>query len=345
MAITSRALAFASRWFEAAVVERVFEPLIADWQREWSDTPPSRRWQVSIRGLAAFITAVVISSPRFALTAAPAAVTNRIAVRIARFTAIVTALLLVPAAMQMESSWLRGAMMLFLIPSTLVLGFPFAMVGAVDALRRTVPLPAHVERATVAKLGLLATVFMLIVGGWAVPAANQTWRVMMWRAQGQPGPSLAQAPLRGVRELSTYELIAHPSRAEAFEPYTGGADRASRVRAELNQRAALALLPIVLLWLRWRAIEHARARQTWAIPAPLVAVAAYVVFGFGFFWDGGSNSSGACPAASVPGCRSRCSARGCSAAGCGPASQRSSTSPNRPVHTGTHRAARNENHD
>ena len=67
-------------------------------------------------------------------------------------------------------------------------------------------------------LGLLATVFMLIVGGWVVPAANQTWRVAMWRAQGQPGPSRAQAPVRGIRELSTYELIAHQSRAVAFEP-------------------------------------------------------------------------------------------------------------------------------
>ena len=35
MAITSRALAFASRWFDPQTVECVFHPLVADWQREW----------------------------------------------------------------------------------------------------------------------------------------------------------------------------------------------------------------------------------------------------------------------------------------------------------------------
>jgi len=30
----SRALTFASRWFDAATVARVFEPLVADWQRQ-----------------------------------------------------------------------------------------------------------------------------------------------------------------------------------------------------------------------------------------------------------------------------------------------------------------------
>jgi hypothetical protein len=43
MAIISRALLFAQRWFDAATVQRVFEPLIADRQREWQDASPSRR--------------------------------------------------------------------------------------------------------------------------------------------------------------------------------------------------------------------------------------------------------------------------------------------------------------
>ena len=43
MAITNRALAFVSRWFDEGTVRRVFEPLIADWQRQWLDAPSSRR--------------------------------------------------------------------------------------------------------------------------------------------------------------------------------------------------------------------------------------------------------------------------------------------------------------
>ena len=51
MALTTRALAFVSRWFDEATVRRTFEPLIADWQREWQDAPPARRRWVSLRGL------------------------------------------------------------------------------------------------------------------------------------------------------------------------------------------------------------------------------------------------------------------------------------------------------
>ena len=48
MAITNRALAFASRWFDEATVRRTFEPLIADWQREWHDASGARRpWRTS----------------------------------------------------------------------------------------------------------------------------------------------------------------------------------------------------------------------------------------------------------------------------------------------------------
>jgi hypothetical protein len=42
MPLTHRALEFASRWFDESTVRSTFEPLTADWQREWQDAPPSR---------------------------------------------------------------------------------------------------------------------------------------------------------------------------------------------------------------------------------------------------------------------------------------------------------------
>jgi len=36
MPLTQRALVFASRWFDGTTVRNTFEPLIADWQREWT---------------------------------------------------------------------------------------------------------------------------------------------------------------------------------------------------------------------------------------------------------------------------------------------------------------------
>ncbi len=105
MAITSRALVFAQRWFDAATVQRIFEPLIADWQREWQDASPSRRARVSLRGLAAFICAVIVSSPQIAGTSAPSSVTNRVATRIARFTLPATALLTWPFVLSIDPGW------------------------------------------------------------------------------------------------------------------------------------------------------------------------------------------------------------------------------------------------
>ena len=158
------------------------------------------------------------------------------------------ALLAIPYLRQIDAEWRRGILVLFLIPSGITLAFPFAMIGAVDAIRRFEPLPKHVERAAAVKLGLAAVAIMVFFGGWVVPASNETWRSAM-----SPRPS--SAPAAGLRELSTYELMVDSSRATAEETYQWSAARAVSVRRELNSRASLALLPVLLLWRRWRALD------------------------------------------------------------------------------------------
>ena len=95
MALTNRALAFATRWFDDATVRRVFEPLIADWQREWQDAQPRQRRRVSLRGIRAFVLAVMVSSPQIIVTSAPG-VTNRVASRVTRVTSVLTLVLMIP---------------------------------------------------------------------------------------------------------------------------------------------------------------------------------------------------------------------------------------------------------
>jgi len=258
MAITSRALAFATRWFDDATVRRTFEPLVADWQREWQEASPASRARVSLRGLAAFMCAVVVSSPQIARTTAPSSVTNHVARRIARFTFPATALLIMPLVTNIEASWLSGIRVLLIVPQALVLAFPFAMVGAADAIRGHEVLPPHVERALVTKLAMIAVALMVFFHGWVVPAANQAWRAKMT-------PAGVSAPARGVRELTTTDLINDPSRAHAGETTNAGG-RAAVIRRELNNRANLALLPAVLLWLRWGMLE--RPRRRWYSPLP-----------------------------------------------------------------------------
>ena len=278
MALTSRALAFASRWFDAATVQRTFEPLIADWQREWQDAPPARRARVSVRGLAAFISACIVCVPEIARAKAPSDVTSRVAQRMARFTLLASALLFVPLSRELEPAWISDVRVLFLIPALLTVAFPFAVIGAIDTIRAERTLPEPVQRATAAKLALLAMAVMMVFTGFVIPAANQAWRVEM-----NPHPNTT--PARGTRELTTWELLAHPERARSAEHPRGvgtvsnaPSARADGIRREFNNRASLILLPVLLLWRRWSALAIAPGR--WFSPLPSWLATLAMVFGF-----------------------------------------------------------------
>lgn len=266
----SRALAFASRWFDRATVTRVFEPLIADWQREWQEASPVRRARVSWRGLAAFVCAVLVSSPQVAFTAVPSAVTNRVASRMTRFIAVPCVLSLIPFLSEMSGVRWSAALWLFVLPPIITLAFPFSMIGATDAIRRYEPLAPQVERAMATKLAAFALLFMIVFGGWVVPAANQAWRVGTTTKDG--------APARGVRELTTFELLVDPTRASEHEAFSGGADRATRIQRQLNNRAALTVVPVFLLWLRWRSIDTGSKRWRSPLPPSIAAILSCAVF-------------------------------------------------------------------
>ena len=278
MALTSRALAFVSRWFDEGTVHRTFEPLIADWQREWQDASPARRPGISIRACLAFLCAVIISTPKIALTSAPPAVTNQIAIRMVKFMAVTTVILMIPptreigSAVMRGSSWATYSLILFAVPSALTLAFPFAMAGAVDVLRRRQPMAAHVERAAVLKLGALAIAFMCILTGWVVPTANTA-------ARRSINPAGMQTPLRAMRDLTTYELVSDPARATVFASGTGLASRSNSLRRELNHRAAVVALPIVLLWLRWRTLNRSR-RPLPELVATTIAIVTLFTVGY-----------------------------------------------------------------
>jgi hypothetical protein len=262
----SRALAFASRWFDPATVHRTFEPLVADWQREWRDAQGSKRRLVSARQWWGFILACAVSTPLIVTTAAPRDVINNVTARIALFVGIVTTLLMLPPVVSLWLSWTHGAswvhvsLLLFAVPTAMRLAFPFAMAGAVDAIRRS-DKPDHVERAAAVKLAAFATILLLIVTGWIVPAANRASRVAM----NPPGMS---APLRNMGELTLVELVTDPSRATVFAPDAADASRTISRQRELNSRLAWTALPVVLVWLRWGARN--RARRRWFSPMPAV---------------------------------------------------------------------------
>ena len=259
-----RVLAFARKWFDAATVSRVFEPLIADWQREWIDAPPSRRAGIRARGVLAFVVATLSSMPRMLLlTPAPPSMARRVLSRIIIFTSIGTVVMTAPLVYDMRyGSWRTITVLaLLLLPSTMVTVLPFAMPWVVDGLRRQRSV-TQAERITALRTAFASVAFAFLLIGWGMPIANQAYRE-------KAAPEWARPPLRGVRELTLTELAFHPP----LRMQDGRNDR--EIRREINNRVIIAVLPAVLLWLRWGA--HAAARRRWLSPLPL-AVETILVF-------------------------------------------------------------------
>jgi hypothetical protein len=81
-----------------------------------------------------------------------------------------------------------------------------------------------------------------------------------------------------VRELTTWELIAHPERAPSRSHPKGPPDRTNEIRRELNSRASLIVLPILLLWRRWNALTVSPGRWFSPLPSWLATLSMVIVF-------------------------------------------------------------------
>ena len=252
-------LQFVRRWFDERTVTNVFEPLLADHQREWLDAPPAARLWIAMRTAAVLLAAIARLAPRvLVLTPTPPSITRRIVARMILFVSVVSGLMVIPLLTELTEvgpgrlAWL----LMWLLPSAVVLVLPFAMGFAVDGVRRhSHATPA--ERIAMLRAAIAAMVFTIVVGGWIVPAANQQFRLTVKADPWHP-------PARGARELTTPQLITTPWLARAEGP----ANRVA-IQRELHNRASLVVLPLVLMWLRWRALDHPSPQ--WLLPAWLSA--------------------------------------------------------------------------
>jgi hypothetical protein len=262
-----RFLAFASRWFDAATVTRVFEPLVADWQREWIDASTNQRAWIRLRGTSAFVVSVLMLTPRLMFLAPPPrAMTRRVLARTIIFTSIVSLLLAIPVVLELRERSLPHLVIcaILLLPSGAALGFPFSMLWAADGIRRhSRPTPA--ERAAALRYGAIGVIFSFALVGWIFPAANQQFREIA-------APESFRPPARGIREVTLRELAMDPP-----PPILQGRDAATLQR-ELNKRIMLGLLPGVLLWLRWGAHASARKGRLWSLPVAVETVLAMAIF-------------------------------------------------------------------
>ncbi len=274
-----RMLAFAVRWFDAATVSRVFEPLIADWQREWVDAAPRNRAWVRVRGTLAFIAAAIAISPRAILLAPTApAVARRVLSRLIIYSSVTSLPLLLPFLMEMRimPPLVIATLVWWLLPSVVVMAFPFVIIVVADAVRRH-QTPSRDERVQTLRFGIAAVVLMFVVHGWIVPATNQQYRVGMADREYFTAMSLDTTghPPRGIRELTTYELIVEKAEATASEhPFA----RTNMLSRELHTRVSFTVLACVLLWLRWLAIGGSTPRWRKPLPALIWIVGLFVAY-------------------------------------------------------------------
>ncbi|MEO8680375.1 MAG: hypothetical protein ABI665_15090 [Vicinamibacterales bacterium] len=268
----TRLLAFASLWFDEGTLTTVFEPLVADWQREWLDAKPSHRSLVSMRGLAAFLSTLVALSPRILLSPPPASLVIRVATRVGVLAFALTVPLIASFVYDLIHSW-NGAQplpliaLLNLLPGQIVLTLAPAMMPGVDVLRRHAPFSGHLARRATAQLALLGMLATLVGIGWGSPYANQQFRNRM--ASASSGRSVQLS--RGIHELSLSEIWSSPKGVPRMMTN-------ARRTQELNLRLSVVAAPILFVWVRWTMLSVVRRKWIAAIPVSLVAIVTAVAF-------------------------------------------------------------------
>lgn len=258
----TRLLAVAARWFEPAVVARVFEPLVADWQREWLDASRTQRPFVRGRGTAAFVFAALCLAPRTALAPLPASLSSRPVRHVLLFCAIGVVVQGGLSYLNWRWAALPPSAWLFLMPALFTTLLPFAMMAGVDAIRCHEAWPDRLQRRAAFKLVAVVTVWMVIGGGWVVPKMNQRWQNAVDSANA--GQSVAR--LIRVGGLSTYELLTLDDHASRSTVLILPGER----RRELEHRVSFALLPVLLFWIRWRLLDV--GSTGWFVPLPLSVI-------------------------------------------------------------------------
>lgn len=256
----TRLLAIARLWLDEGAIDRVFTPLVADWQHQYLHARSGRGWaRVYLSGLLAFTAAAVQLAPRALLAWPPPGTRRTVTLAATGFAAVGVAInvALMPHGLNYPGhSWLF-ILPAFLIASATLAVLPVALLVCVrtGGSRR--------GRLLTAQVIVAHTAVVILAGGWIVPETNQQWRVIAFRSQRGDaiGMTLRQALVhllqtritgspdapdvpRGVHELSTSALFARDAAAS-----WGVA--AAEISGDRHNRAALALLPTVLGMLGW----------------------------------------------------------------------------------------------
>jgi hypothetical protein len=191
-------LRFARAWFDEATVSRVFEPLVADWQRECADAAGLYRTACWLRGYASFTTCALVTFAGQIRKPLPTDLSLGAWSALGAFFA--GGLVMMHVAFAQGLAGVRSGL---LLPAHAGVVLPLAVAPAVIILASRTRWPGFATRRAAIRLVILSTVLMFPLVGWVTPGANQRWRT-----QDDVTSHGSQPVARGPRELTLVELAA-----------------------------------------------------------------------------------------------------------------------------------------
>ena len=265
-----RFLVLAQHWFDDYTVTHVFEPLLADWQRECAEQRGSERLFCRLRGSLALLTTFALMLSTSVRRPSPSGLARSAWSAMIAFTAVGTALLMVPWLVErgMESITILP----LLIPSSLAIALPLATVpAAVMVLTNSRWHPAE-RRRTVVRTTVVSLLLMVAIAGWASPLANDAWR----RNLGPKINPIAYAkagPPRGTRELTLAELARRDSPPGMIDSHLRG--------REYHMRLVVITMPLTLTILAFGIARRSRGTRVRVVACwlatPILWLAAWFI--------------------------------------------------------------------
>jgi hypothetical protein len=230
-----RLLAIATRWFDRTTVTNVFEPLVADWQREWIDAQGEsrvRRLRVAIGGALGLALTALRCAARDVAEPSPSPAAAAIACATAGVAAVALTVVFLATMAAFGPSPRRmplDLLLIVMVPQAVSVGLAPAMLPSLLMLRRSPRISWRRGGQVIAAGFSLA----LVMAAWIIPLSSSGY--LFTASQNE---RMYQLSLQNDRD----GRVEYPGTASRqLRPPSTPADRAARYerfRAQLAQRRA-----------------------------------------------------------------------------------------------------------
>lgn len=254
----TRLLRLARAWFDDATVVRVFEPLVADWQREVATaTTAGQRTRLSAHWYLAFALTLSLSAARTFFVRPPARAALGFAAGVLGATGVGVVVMIMFVAPYLSKLGAPPLMLTAAVAGSVAwLCMVLMPLGALPA--SMLARHAGASRGDVTRLGGLLLIAVVVIVGWIGPLGERTRSLINeelllppWVARGMTEAEARQW-LRASRIRSSDLQMSVPELLRARVSGAPAPLRSERVTAELHRRVALVGLTILMAVAGWR---------------------------------------------------------------------------------------------